>query len=87
MLVGIYTTVLVIKTTSQSCNESWDESLVMSHLLQTENESLGTENLVRLSGFTQSLLDDVAIIVIILKKERKTVTTCKTTRFIAVQQQ
>lgn len=36
----------------------------VSHLLQTEDEGLGTEDLVRLSGFTESLLDDVAIIVI-----------------------
>lgn len=45
----------------------------VSHLLQTEDEGLGTENLVRLSGFTQSLLDDVAIIIIILRQRSKTV--------------
>lgn len=48
-------------------------SLSESHLLQTEDECLGTENLVCLSGFTQSLLDDVAIIIIILRQKNKTV--------------
>lgn len=38
----------------------------LSHLLQTENECLGTENLVHLSGFTESLLNDVTIIIVIL---------------------
>lgn len=46
----------------------WSSSV--SHLLQTEDEGLGTLNLVCLSGFTQSLLDDVAIIVIILRAEK-----------------
>lgn len=46
----------------------WSSSA--SHLLQTEDEGLGTENLVRLSGFTQGLLDDVTIIIIILRAEK-----------------
>ncbi len=46
---------------------------LMSYLLKTEDEGLGTENLVRLSGFTQSLLDDVSIIIIILRQRRRPV--------------
>lgn len=44
-----------------------------SHLLQTEDERLGTEDLVGLSGFTQRLLDDVAVIVVILRQRNETV--------------
>lgn len=40
---------------------------VSSYLLQAKDERLGTEDLVNLSGFTQSLLDDVSIVIIILK--------------------
>lgn len=36
------------------------------YLLQTEDECLGTENLIRLSCFTQSLLDDVTIVIVVL---------------------
>lgn len=39
-------------------------------LLQTENERLGTLNLVNLPSFTHSLLDDVAIIIVILQKKK-----------------
>ncbi len=49
------------------------QAVILSHLLQTEDEGLGTQNLVRLSSFTQSLLDDVAIIIIILRQTHKTV--------------
>lgn len=45
----------------------------VSHLLQTEDEGLGTENLVGLSGFTKSFLDDVAIIIIVLRQRKKTI--------------
>lgn len=38
-------------------------------LLQTENECLGTLNLVDLPSFTHSLLDDVTIIIIILQRK------------------
>lgn len=41
---------------------------VYTDLLQTEDERLGTLNLVNLPSFTHSLLDDVAIIVVILQK-------------------
>lgn len=44
----------------------------VSHLLQTEDEGLGAQNLVRLPGFTESLLDDVTIVIIILKQRHKT---------------
>lgn len=47
-------------------------TLSSSHLLQTEDEGLGAQNLVRLPGFTQSLLDDVTIVIIILRQRHKT---------------
>lgn len=49
----------------------------LSHLLQTEDECLGTEDFVRLSGFTESLLDDVAIVIIILRQRNETVNSPK----------
>lgn len=38
-------------------------------LLQTEDERLGTLNLVNLPSFTHRLLDDVAVIVVILQEK------------------
>lgn len=40
-------------------------------LLQTENERLGALDLVDLPSFTHRLLDDVAVIVVILQKEER----------------
>ena len=37
-----------------------------THLLQTEDECLGAQDLVHLPGLAQSLLDDVAIVIVIL---------------------
>lgn len=61
------------RITSWTVFVSCIQSFSLAHLLQTEDERLGTENLVRLSGFTQSLLDDVTVIIIVLKDEKKTV--------------
>ena len=40
-----------------------------SDLLQTEDEGLGTLDLVDLPGLTHGLLDDVAVVVIVLQGE------------------
>lgn len=59
---------------------------IHSHLLQTENKRLGTENLIHLSGFTESLLNDVAIIIVILRqrKEKKEVKVIQFSTFIFI---
>lgn len=44
-----------------------------TNLLQTEDEGLGTLNLVNLPSLTHRLLDDVTIIIIILFKKTKTI--------------
>lgn len=49
--------------------------VVIFYLLQTEDEGLGTKDLVDLSGLAESFLDDVAVVVVILKpagQERST---------------
>lgn len=43
-----------------------------TNLLQTKYERLGTLNLVNLPSFTHRLLDDVTIIIVILRGERDT---------------
>lgn len=43
------------------------KSCVSAHLLQTEDEGLGTKDLVDLSGLTESFLDDVAVVVVVLR--------------------
>lgn len=49
-------------------------------LLQTEDERLGTLDLVDLPSLTHSLLDDVTIIIIILKEEKEHYRTTKNSR-------
>lgn len=44
--------------------------LLDAHLLQTEYECLGTENLIRLSGFTESFFNDVTVIIVVLKTDQ-----------------
>lgn len=52
----------------------WEKNCLYStYLLQTEDECLGTLNLINLPSLTHSLLDNVTIIIVILGKKKKTV--------------
>lgn len=50
--------------------QSTEKILYYTDLLQTEDERLGTLNLIYLPSLTHSLLDDVAIIVVILEQRK-----------------
>ena len=56
------------KTLFQACFSAEGSCMVWAYLLQAEDECLGTQDLVNLSGFTQSLLDDVTTVIVILNK-------------------
>lgn len=47
-----------------------EQECVYTDLLQTEDEGLGTLNLVDLPSLTHSLLDDVAVIIVILQRNK-----------------
>lgn len=47
-----------------------EHECVYTDLLQTEDEGLGTLNLVDLPSLTHSLLDDVAVIIVILQRNK-----------------
>lgn len=57
------------KTEGQSYWTNGVNERVYSDLLQTEDERLGTLNLVNLPSLTHSLLDDVTIIIVILQRK------------------
>lgn len=44
------------------------KSVSSADLLQAEDEGLGTEDLVDLPGLAESLFDDVAVVVVVLKR-------------------
>lgn len=47
-----------------------NSKLLSTHLLQTEDERLRTLNLINLPSLTHGLLDDVTVIIVILRRKK-----------------
>lgn len=66
----------------------WKKNCLYStYLLQTEDECLGTLNLINLPSLTHSLLDNVTIIIVILEMKKKTVKDEKLVAWIILRAQ